>query len=136
MITALKNYWFSYCYWDFNLTRRDGSFNHEEYKDGSIKSLYDTCGKYSNCPDLCDSIKNVRYSGEKLIGFGIAACVFGGISFIMSIFKFRFKSSRVLNWIIYLSTFSSALIYTIGVIIYKSDSKFDGNFYSVKKSKG
>ena len=141
IIICINAYWFTYCYWDFSLTHRDGNYNRLTYDYGTIKGLYnDVCdpdlSKNSQCPDLCDSIKNVRYSGEKLIGFGITACVFACIAIILSLFKFRYRNSRILNWLIYLSTFASALFYTIGVIVYKSESKFDDNFHDVKKYNG
>lgn len=139
IIVTLNVEWFSYCYWDFSLTNRVGSFKHGDYKDGSIKSLYDDAcdsnkDKFKACPDLCDSIKNVRYSGEKLIFIGVAACVLTVISFLLGIIKYSCKSSKIISWIIFLSAFGSALVNTIGVITYKSESKFSNNFHKVDKS--
>lgn len=141
LLIAININWFTYCYWDFTLTHRDGNFNSLTNDYGTIKGLYDdVCDpkidKYLNCPDLCDSIKQVRYSGEKLIGLGVTACVLGGVTIILSMFKLRFKTSRKLNWMIYLSAFACAFFFTIGVIVYISESKFNDNFHDVKKSDG
>lgn len=136
MVLTMAVPWYTYCYWNFSLKRRTAVFGFNDATDGSITGLYDSyCDppseKFSNCPDLCRSVKDVRYSGDNMIGFGVAAISMAVVAIVAGCSKMRRRSSRVLNWVIYLATIASFVLYLVGMLTYKAKSKFDSHFKNV-----
>ena len=132
MIVSMPSPWFSYCYFAFGL--RDEKKNVDKSLDkgsghNSIIHLYDeVCDPdedyYKLCPHFCRSIKEVRHSGNIMIGCGITCIVLVFLTGLLMIIKIKRKRAKIPKFLFYFLRIASLLIYLIGFISYYVTSKF------------
>jgi hypothetical protein len=136
LLTMLKYPIFSYCYWDFYLFKIKKNTS-KDIQAGSGKttaaSLYSSvCHGDQNdviwCPDLCQSIKSIRYSW---IYFLVGAAICGGLSLLAlglncsSIYCCKGKCMRVFQRVM---IGLALLVYVAGCCGYYFYSRFDQHF--------
>lgn len=133
--------WFGYCYWGFGLeekhkykqTNEDRGDNEE-----NIADFYDALcpGNYfPECPQLCKSIKNVRYSGRIIYIFGSCSLALSVIVFILALIKMKKQSFKIPKYFLYALNCVPLALYLVGVIFYYKTSKFTEDFYNTKRIK-
>ena len=135
---SLPSPWFSYCYFAFGLIDEKKIVHGDIDKgDGhnTIVDLYDEVCEpdkdtYNHCPHFCRSIKEVRHSGDIMLGCGITSIIVVGLLMLLTIIKIKRKRAKIPKFMFYFLGTSSLLIYLIGFIIYYRTSKFT-SFHTV-----
>lgn len=132
--------WFGYCYWSFGLKYKNENVSSGK-SDGdnkdSIANFYDDIcphNPYPECPNLCTSIKNVRYSGRIIYGFGSVCLVLSIISLVLVYAKLKKPAVKIPKILLLAMNCGSIVLYLIGFIAYYVSSKFSENFDKPKNN--
>ncbi|OMJ82770.1 hypothetical protein SteCoe_16416 [Stentor coeruleus] len=131
---VLFSSWFGYCYWEFGLTNKqknvDSGKNYGNNED-SIADFYDhICpdSPYPECPHLCTSLKNVRYSGVIIYSFSSACLALSIITFVIAYLRYRNPNIKFPKFLLVAMNCGSFALYLVGYIVYYTTSKFKENF--------
>lgn len=137
---VLFSSWFGYCYWSFGLKDKQknvGSGKNYGNDEDSIAGFYDDIcpnDPYPECPHLCTTLKNVRYSGRIVYGFGSVCLALSIATFVLAYIKLKNPGMKIPKSLLIVMNCGSFALYMIGYIVYYTTSKFNENFKNPKTS--
>lgn len=136
IFSLLKFKSFEYCYWEFSLSevvKNTSSRLPDGNKDHSLYEFYGTICEpdghyYPQCPELCESLKPLKYSWIYMVAFGIPSVAVSALLFLIIFFKGVCPRIRVPRCFFRVVYCMPPLLYVLGMILYVYYSGFIQNF--------